>query len=417
VDERTAPSGTGTHGEAPGEAYRRLLLPAGAVWVEARRWRLSELAPAGDGPLLWGERHVPRTVGTVGVVRRALARESTLVALRLGAGRGGRDLQVRRLAANGPVGGSVGRGLARQLRRGTVVELTDGPAVDRPLEQVLRTAGLGPGGALTVGAGGGLLLRARGADGRRGILRVGLQDDVSDPAPAADALELLASRPDVRAPELLDRGSIGSVTWSFETVLPGTSCTVLTSEVWAAVVAAWRGLPRGGGPPRATSTDLRQLATWLPQHGGQLASLRRDADEAADGRVGVLAHRDLWPGNLLVDQGMLSGVIDWGSWRPDALPGVDLLQLFAGAQRRQRREPLGRTWLRRPWSEGAFRAASEPYWDALGIAPDAGYLETVGIAWWAAEVAGTLERIPERRRDARWHAANVAPVLDAISPR
>jgi hypothetical protein len=191
----------------------------------------------------------------------------------------------------------------------------------------------------------------------------------------------------------------------------------LTPEVWSALVAAWRGLPRQHGAASATAADIERLRGWLPQREEVLTILRSELAETSGGTAGVFAHRDLWPGNLLVDRGMLSGVIDWGSWRPDALPGVDLLQLFASAERRRRGEHLGRAWLRRPWRTTAFRAATEPYWEAVGLDPDERYLEAIGVGWWAGEVAGTLERLPERRRDPRWLTANVHPVLDALESR
>jgi hypothetical protein len=403
---------------APGEAYRRLLLPEGGRWVQARRWRLAELGAAGgdDDHLLWGERRVGRAAGLAAVARRVVAREAAITALRLGVGRGGRDLQVRRLATDG-AGGGFRRRLAGQLRRGTVVELIEGAGVERPFEQVLRAAAVDAVGPMTVGAGGGLLLRVRREDGRPGILRIGLDDDPSDPAPAADALQRLVARPEVPAPTLLDRGRLGSVTWSLESLLRGRTCTVLTPEVWSAVVAAWQVLPRLDGEPSATAADLEQLVVHLPQHAEVLISLRAAIGDALTTTSGVLAHRDLWPGNLLVHRGMLAGVVDWGAWRPDALPGVDLLQLFASAERRRRGEHLGRAWLRRPWTEAAFRSATEPYWEAVGLEPDDRYLAAVGIGWWAGEVAGTLERLPDRQRDARWLAANVHPVLDALKGR
>jgi hypothetical protein len=418
ADIRDVPLTSAPEVLAPGEAYRRLLLPEGGRWVEAGGWRLSELRDAGggDGHLAWGERRVGRSVRLAAAARRTVAREAAIAALRLGMGRSGRDLQVRRLAADGTSGGLRQR-LSGQLRRGTVVELTAGAGVERPFEQVLRAAGVDAVGSITVGAGGGLLLRVHGADGHRGILRIGLVDDPSDPGPAADALEQLAARPDVPTPALLDRGRLGALTWTLESLLRGTTCTVLTPEVWSAVVASWRGLPRQDRGPSATVADLDRLAGWLPQHAEPLAALRSAVDEAAGDLDGVFAHRDLWPGNLLVQREMLTGVVDWGSWRPDALPGVDLLQLFASAERRRRGEHLGRAWLRRPWTTAAFRSATEPYWEAVGLDPDERYLAAIGLGWWAGEVAGTLERLPERRRDARWLATNVLPVLDALGSR
>jgi hypothetical protein len=65
--------------------------------------------------------------------------------------------------------------------------------------------------------------------------------------------------------------------------------------------------------------------------GGELAARVRSVGDLLDQRLRflprVLGHRDFWSGNLLVDGGHLTGVIDWSSARAGSLPLLDLLHL------------------------------------------------------------------------------------------
>jgi hypothetical protein len=407
-------SGSGRHvGETPAgpcadaPAYRHLLRPDGASWVETERWQRSELGGT-PTPLVWGQPRPRATGSATASARRVAAREVAITRLRVRS----REVRVHRLPAPGAASRSVRTTLRRQLRRGTLLELGVGDGLRRPLDHVHETAGCRPLGAPMVTTDGGLLQRVRTRDGTPAILRAGLHGDRSDPMVATEALERLAWCPAVPAPRLLGAGAVGACAWSMETVLPGRPGQRLTPLVWAAVVAAWAGLPCNGAAATATADDLQRVATWLPEHASSVEVLAARAAEVAAAVPGVLGHRDLWPGNLLVGRGELCGVIDWGSWRPDVLPGSDLLHLYAAAQRRRRREPLGTAWLRAPWREPPFRRALRTYADQLGVRlPGLDYLEVLGIAWWAAEVAGTLQRVPARRDDLAWVGANVGPVV------
>jgi aminoglycoside phosphotransferase (APT) family kinase protein len=218
----------------------------------------------------------------------------------------------------------------------------------------------------------------------------------------------------VRVPRLLGRGAEGQVRWSLESFVEGTVARGVDVPLLAAVRDAWCTLPVSNGTAEATVRDLHLLARLLPPHATTLRALAADVAHASAGLPGVLAHRDLWSGNLLVRDGRLVGVVDWGAWEPDGLPGADLVQLVLGDGRRRRHEPLGTAWLRRSWRELEFQRALRPYADALGLELSRELLDLLGIAWWATEVAGTLGRVPHRRTDARWLAANVDPVLAVL---
>jgi len=65
------------------------------------------------------------------------------------------------------------------------------------------------------------------------------------------------------------------------------------------------------GADRGTATDLEYLSALRDRLGGHQVSQ-------------VVAHGDFWPGNLLVADGRVRGVIDWENSRPDGLPTRDL---------------------------------------------------------------------------------------------
>jgi hypothetical protein len=119
----------------------------------------------------------------------------------------------------------------------------------------------------------------------------------------------------------------------------------------------------------------------------------------------------MWAGNLLVNRGRLTGIVDWDAAHSCGVPGADLVHLVATDMRRRRRLPLGRAVLELPWRASTFTAATAEYWWALDIAPHRALLDLAGIAWWASEIHHTLVRFPQRRTDERWVAENVAAVL------
>jgi hypothetical protein len=126
-----------------------------------------------------------------------------------------------------------------------------------------------------------------------------------------------------------------------------------------------------------------------------------------------MRHGDLWKGNLLVERGILSGVVDWDAWHPAAVPGTDLLHLVAMEEMVGRGRSLGEVWLERPWTRPAFRAATARYWRELGITLDPEILEAVGWGWWANQVAWGLVRLPELADDEQWLDRNVHVVMNA----
>ena len=216
------------------------------------------------------------------------------------------------------------------------------------------------------------------------------------------------------APRLLGHGLAAGGSWTLESVLEGRRPGSLTAGLARRAASVLATFPRADGPPRTVATDLRGAAAALSARAGVLGRLADALATETAGLPAILRHGDLWTGNLLVDGGMLTGIVDWDAADPAGLPGADLLQLVATDLRRREHHSLGEAFLARPWDTTAFRAAAADYWPGTGIVPTPRLIELAGIAWWAAEVHGTLARLPHRAADERWLASNVDPVLASL---
>lgn len=383
-----------------------LLLPDGAAWIPADRWRLDELP--GGRPVLWGDvddGSLPRGRA----LKRALAREVSVTRLRLG----GETGAIHRPAAGSASRGGAVRSQARRwLAPGMLVEV-GGIGSGSLLDAVLGDAGLEPVGSPRAAAGGGLLQFARRDRTESVVLRVGLVGERSDPRRAAEGLTRIDRVTGVPAPRLLAMGTTGPASWSVESRIAGRPPQRSSHATSADVLDALESLPRSERPVSSVGDDLADIAAAFPHHRERVEQRAAAVDDVMRHERGVFAHGDLWPGNLLVRRGHLEGVIDWGSWRSAAPPGVDLLQLCAAAE--HRREPLGTAWRRRPWRTGNTASLLRAHLERGGVRSDAKYLDGLGTAWWASKVAGTLERFPERANDASWTAANVDRVIEAAT--
>ena len=166
-------------------------------------------------------------------------------------------------------------------------------------------------------------------------------------AEAAAARELLGRTP-FPTPEPVALGEPGHgypLPWSVQTWLPGSDASLLTdasadlARDLAAFVAAVRVIDTAGRTFSGTGRggELRAHDAWVEtccrRSEGLVSSgvdvdrvralwgrLRRLPGPAAD----VMTHGDLTPGNLLVSQGRLAGVLDVGGLGP-ADPALDLV--------------------------------------------------------------------------------------------
>jgi len=345
----------------------------------------------------------PRPGGTppLALLRHAGRREWQLVRRRLRPGRGVRACRLPGGLAS-PLGG--------RLRGGAVVVPVAGEGRLR-IDAVAAAAGMAaPVAAVRPIAGGLVLARGCLRDGTPVVLRAGPEG--STPWRGQDVLaELHAAG--VRAPRPVGAGRADGAEWAVETVLDGRAPRRVTPEVVQAVVRQLARFPQRPAPP-ALLDDLGAIGAALGDR-ADVAALARRLEAEVGGGPSVLRHGDLWRGNVLVSATGDAGLVDWDAARWGAVPGADLLQLLVTEERRRRRNSLGEAWSARPWRSEPWRRAARHYWDLLGLAPDEQLTTLAGIAWWAAEVAGTLRRYPERASDDRWLAANVDVVLDELA--
>lgn len=377
------------------------------------RFEADELDP-GANAVVWG-RMPDRSPSLRSAARTAAAREAALRTVprripdRLDVV-GVHRLRPRRLHA----GGLRGR-MRAVLRAGALVELSATRGTDRVLDRVLAAAQARRlESSFHAGAGGALLLRVVLADGSRAVLRLARADTSGDPAAAAEVFELLAAARVPLVPSMRARGQSAGASWIVEGALPGKRPARAGVRLVREVAEVCKVFPRSDGPPTATDADLVGIGARLPDRADAIARLAAALSLGTESLPAVLRHGDLWAGNLLVDRGALTGIVDWDAAHPEGVPGADLVQLWGTESRRRAHQPLGPAVASRPWRRTEFLEATRAYWPAVGVRADEEVLDVAGIAWWATEVKGTLTRLPHRASDEEWLEANVDGVLSAL---
>ena len=246
------------------------------------------------------------------------------------------------------------------LRAGLVVEVAPPDAGPRILDAVAQVAGAERlERPVQAGAGGTVLVRARMASGARGLLRVTRAGTSGDPAAQADTLERLATARVPLAPRPLGRGVVAGASWTAEKLLPGHRPRRVTPDLVHQAALACGRLPISDAVPTAPVDDLLGAAAALPSYAADLRRLADRVRSRLDGIPAVQRHGDLWAGNLLVDRGRLTGIVDWDAARtapacpaptscsssPPTCAGADACRLdrrcssFPGARARSPRPP------------------------------------------------------------------------------
>jgi aminoglycoside phosphotransferase (APT) family kinase protein len=201
----------------------------------------------------------------------------------------------------------------------------------------------------------------------------------------ADAARLLSGRTRFRTPEPVAIGEPGpeyTLPWSVQTWLTGRDAThddtrreSESSDAFAddlaELVLAVREIPTGGtsftGPGRGG--DLPDHDAWVQECLRRSAGLvdvarlgalwERLRDLPAPGGPQLMTHGDLIPGNVLVADGRLAGVLDVGGLRPTD-PSLELVgawHLLDARRRRRLRATLGCDDLE--WARGAAWALEQ----------------------------------------------------------
>jgi Phosphotransferase enzyme family len=394
------------------EQVARLLLPDSDSRVVRcdGRWSLEWSLPT-DAPVIWGRDPMSCGAGVVPLAQNAVRRELTLARLRR---RPPKPLTVSSVQRWEPTVFHRGRfsGLRSAAAAGALVELGNGAPHDRLVDLAAKAAGARARvTAFRPGTGGSLLAPIETEDGRRLILRVGEAGNPADPHRGAAALERLAPLRLPNVPLPAGHGRVGPVAWSAESELRGKRPCRAGRRLSLQAMDLCLRLPRGMGSPTAFEQDLEAIVARLPALRRRLSRVRAAFTPRISSLPAVMRHGDLWAGNLLVERGVLRGVVDWDAWHPAAVPGTDLLHLLAMQEAVSRGRSLGELWPERPWEWAAFRQLTGGYWRALGLAPNRDVREAVAWAWWATQVAGSLARLPELATDEQWLRRNVEVVL------
>jgi hypothetical protein len=403
------------------QALARLLLPANgapSMVVEAdARWKLGAIVSSQPSTVIWGRAPAPSGTAISRLARMAAARERALLALGVRPRRPYRVGGVYRWRPPRLVAGRVRNRLRDALLGGAIVELVRDPPPPRVLDAVAAAAGH-PGHVrrFTAGSGGSALVKLEDRDRQAGrILRLAQAGQPADPAHAAEGLERLAPLGIGVVPNLLKRGVACGASWSIESTLPGRRPAWVTATIARQVVAVCARLPLAAGGPTALAADLGRIAAALPERRQELTEAGARAARVLGRLPLVMRHGDLWAGNLLVVGKTLTGIVDWDSWHPAAVPGTDLLHLMTTDRALRTRREMGEVFMERPWISAAFRSLSAGYWEAFDLRPDSQLLDAVGVAWWASEIGHALKLAPEQARDERWVALNVEAILRRLA--
>ena len=315
-----------------------------------------------------------------------------------------------------PPGASGASGAARNfLLSGALFQFSTDGRFRTLFDDICKAASADEAPATYHASGDGSIVARIDVGGSSVVLRAAPKGSLSDPSHIADALEHLASHGVARVPRPLGRGEIEGISWMTESRLTGSEPPRVDAQLLEDVVAFCSQLPVRPQASTLASSELQKVAEAFPDRAASVARVSDRVVPILEGLPAATRHGDLWAGNLLVQDGRLVGVVDWAAWHEAAVPGTDLLHLWASETKRGSSRELGEIWSSRPWTDATWLQATRPYWSALGIEPDEPVLEAIAAAWWAAWVVQSLLRHPARARNNRWVAGNVDAVLESLS--
>jgi hypothetical protein len=397
------------------EAAAALFLPVGAGEESMLRapkdWGFDFGRMPQEDPVVWGREPSYEPAGR-SLLRSAARRERTLAELRARHSGGLIATNVQRW----PLGFYRARrlpGLMAWLREGVLVELGSGAPGQRAIDAAAQAAGASePVTRMRISEAGSATARIERANGPPGVLRAGAAGSAVDPAWTAAGMKRLAPLKLPWVPSPAGEGRNASISWSAESLLPGRTPRRLTPALMSDLSTFALELPRIDAVPTAFADDLGSLVECLPAHEGPLRRLLDEHQPALSTLPSVMRHGDLWTGNLLVNRGRLSGVVDWDTWHPSGVPGTDLLHVVGTARAVATYKTFAEQLEDRPWDSPAFRDGSADYWTELGIQPSEQTLQAVGVACWATQALHDLTTGPHQREDPLWLERNIRPVLD-----
>jgi len=259
-----------------------------------------------------------------------------------------------------------------------------------------------------------------------GYLRVALGDSARQVRAQASALGELHELPipgEVRSllPAILASGQTGLTDWTLERKLPGRVPSgalddSLLEECVTFLVrlgGAGRNVPGDATTPRL---GVIKAAVDGPT-AARVEAIARSALETVAGLDTVYAHGDFCSTNLLVEDGRLSGVIDWDGASAQRLPLLDLYHLLVLNTPYPDVYEWGSSIVTRlvPLARAGGNDQTEDYLDRLGLSLDADALSALVALYWLDRNAYQFAMYASRSADDRWLRRNVVEPALALS--
>lgn len=316
--------------------------------------------------------------------------------------------------------------LPERMPLGALVVGTHGPPGPTLLDEALaaaskvRGAELGTawplvrqGGLVAIGDDSVVRVAVGPASRELKLLRTGLE-----------ALEASSPPPIVaqRIPWLRGAGTVGLAEWSLEERLPGTAPPLDLPEPLLAecveFLAELHLASRNGKPDAPLAEQAEVIArTCEPEAAEALRRLASRLDgELADVPRGF-GHGDFWTRNLLTDERVLSGVVDWHAGGRGRLPLVDLFHLRLSTVFQRRRQYLGDALVEHllPWARAGGDEIARTYCRRIGLEIGPAALEALVGAYWITRTARELELYADRVERPLWMRHNVEAVIPALA--
>ncbi len=239
-------------------------------------------------------------------------------------------------------------------------------------------------------------------------------------------------------PEPIASGSHGEWTYILERALPGVSSTRSLRDPEArrwvigeatSLALSLHALTSAHAPlaPERMSEWIdeplalvRRLAAGSPANEPILERIRRELHAAlGDDAVTVaFIHGDFWSENLLIDvhSRRITGLVDWDSAAPGALPAHDLLHFVLYTRKLLRRSEIGTEICRALGPDPAWQPEEQPAIDRVAASGSggAGVLRVPVLLYWLRIVSENFARQPDATRRRKWVSDNIDAVLACV---
>jgi hypothetical protein len=262
----------------------------------------------------------------------------------------------------------------------------------------------------------------------RAAMLVSVGDEAVLRVAVGDARRLLRQQVDVLAtlrghdppasvaglvPTILGEASTGLASWTVESRLPGKALpAVLTPELLDEsldFLVSLGGIARGTATADPLAAAPAAIGAAIGVEGARAAEVvARRAADVLGGAPTVFGHGDFFSGNLLGEDGRLSGVVDWEGGGPGALPLLDLLHLILHHETKADVYAWGPA-VAENIMELAERTTGhvQEYLDRLELSFDRAERRALGACYWLTRIAYQLSTYAGRSADRRWVTQSV----------